>query len=126
MARAVLHGPDSFFGRLLIGEEVTHPERIWQKLYNSMLHGNRRGWVIICMGAVDVALWDIYGKAQGRPVYELLGGTVRSSHQLDGTIPLLHVVPYATIVSDSWEPDAVLTEQVARVARHVQRQANGA
>lgn len=121
VARAVLHGPDSFLGRLLMGEEITHPERIWQKLYNSMLHGNRRGWVIICMGAVDVALWDLYGKALGRPVYQLLGGAVRSSHQRvtsgPGSIPPDSVVPYATIVSDSWDTDAVLREQVARVER---------
>ncbi len=117
VVHAVLDGPDSFFGRLLIGEELTHPERIWQKLYNSLLHGNRRGWAIICIGAVDVALWDLYGKSVGRPVYELLGGAARSSHQLDGTIPPLHVVPYATIVSDSWEPEQVLSEQVARAER---------
>src|SRR5207248_1107316 len=73
----VLDGPASFFGQLLIGEDPIHPERIWQKLYNSILHGNRRGWAIMCIGAVDVALWDIYGKVLGRPVHELLGGSVR-------------------------------------------------
>jgi L-alanine-DL-glutamate epimerase-like enolase superfamily enzyme len=115
VARAVLDGPDSFFGRLLIGEEITHPEQIWQKLYNSLLHGNRRGWAIICIGAIDVAIWDLYGKAMGQPVYQLLGGAVRSSHQLDGTIPPLQVVPYATIVSDSWEAEDVIHQQVARI-----------
>ena len=69
VARAVLDGPASFFGRLLIGEDPIHPERLWQKLYNSILHGNRHGWAIICIGAVDVALWDIFGKVVGRPVY---------------------------------------------------------
>ena len=50
VAKAVLHGPDSFFGRHLIGETLTHPERLWQKLYDAMLHYNRRGW------SVDVPL----------------------------------------------------------------------
>lgn len=73
VAKAVLDGPDSFFGRQLIGEDPITPERLWQKLYDSMIHGNRRGWAIICIGAVDVALWDLYGKALQRPVYQLLG-----------------------------------------------------
>jgi L-alanine-DL-glutamate epimerase-like enolase superfamily enzyme len=115
VARTVLDGPDSFLGHLLIGEDPIHPERIWQKLYNSMLHGNRRGWVIICIGAVDVACWDIYGKAVNRPVYELLGGSVRASHQIVGEAQRQEVVPYCTIVSNNWDRESVLTEQVERV-----------
>jgi L-alanine-DL-glutamate epimerase-like enolase superfamily enzyme len=115
VARGVLDGPASFFGQLLIGEDPIHPERIWQKLYNSILHGNRRGWAIMCIGAVDVALWDIYGKVLGRPVHELLGGSVRSSHQIHSERQRQEVVPYCTIVSDSWDRESVLKQQVARV-----------
>jgi L-alanine-DL-glutamate epimerase-like enolase superfamily enzyme len=117
VARAVLDGPDSFFGRLLIGEDPIHPERLWQKLYNSMLHGNRHGWAIICIGAVDVALWDIFGKAVGRPVYELLGGTTRSNHQVITPEERQSATPYCTIVSDRWDRDSVLQEQVERVVK---------
>jgi len=117
VARAVLDGPHSLFGALLIGEDPIHPERLWQKLYNSLLHGNRRGWAIICIGAVDVALWDIYGKALQRPVYELLGGAVRSSHQIESEAQRQEVVPYCTIVSDSWDRESVLKEQVGRVEK---------
>lgn len=117
VARTVLDGPDSFLGRLLIGEDPIHPERIWQKLYNSMLHGNRRGWVIICIGAVDVACWDIYGKVLGRPVYELLGGSVRAVHQIVSETQRQEVIPYCTIVSDRWDRESVLKEQVDRVVK---------
>lgn len=117
VVRAVLDGPDSLFGRLLIGQDPIHPERIWTRLYNSMLHGNRRGWVIICLGAVDVALWDIYGKAVGRPVHELLGGSVRSGYQIEDEAQRRAVIPYCTIVSDDWSGERVLTQQVARVVR---------
>jgi|TARA_B100000959_G_scaffold268394_1_gene313071 L-alanine-DL-glutamate epimerase-like enolase superfamily enzyme len=115
VARAVLDGPESLFGRLLIGEDPCPPQRLWTRLYNSMLHGNRRGWVIICLGAVDVALWDLYGKAMDRPVWQLLGGNERARHQVvEGTDPS-HVTPYCTIISDRWDPASVLREQVERV-----------
>ena len=117
VARAVLDGPESLFGRLLLGEDPLPPERLWTRLYNSMLHGNRRGWVIICLGAVDVALWDIYSKATGRPVYELLGGAEKSRHQIVDASEREEVVPYCTIVSDGWDRDSVLKEQVDRVVR---------
>ena len=48
VARAVLDGPESYFGQQLVGEDPITPERLRTRLYNSMLHGNRRGWAIIC------------------------------------------------------------------------------
>jgi L-alanine-DL-glutamate epimerase-like enolase superfamily enzyme len=117
VARAVLDGPESLFGRLLLGEDPVTPERLWTRLYNSMLHGNRRGWVVICLGAVDVALWDIFGKSTRRPVYELLGGAEWSRNQvIEGDAPRC-VIPYCTIISDGWDRDSVLGEQVDRVVR---------
>ena len=63
---------------LLIGEDPFAIERLWLKVYD-LLHGHGltgsvRGGVI---SAIDMALWDIKGKALGVPVYELLGGKVR-------------------------------------------------
>jgi L-alanine-DL-glutamate epimerase-like enolase superfamily enzyme len=114
VAKAVLDGPDSFFGRLLVGQELVHPEALRTRLYESMLHGNRRGWAIICLGAVDVALWDLYGKQLGRPVWQLLGGAERAPGQVvpghgDGRA----VVPYATV----WDPDNRPDAQVALALR---------
>ena len=64
-----------------------------------------------------MALWDIFGKALGRPVHELLGGSLRSSHQIDSEAKRREVVPYCTIVSNSWDRDSVLKEQVERVLK---------
>ena len=114
-AQAVLDGPDSLFGHQLLGEDPIHPERLWTKLYNSMLHGNRRGWVIICLGAVDVALWDLYGKSLNRPVWQLLGGVERANHQITSVQERREAVPYCTIVSDEWDRESVLNQQVERV-----------
>ena len=117
VAKAVLHGPDSFLGRQLIREDPSSPERLWTKLYNSMLHGNRRGWAIICIGAAEIALWDICGKMLGRPVYELLGGAERAEDQVYRHGQHLEVVPYATIVSTDWDQESVLREQTKKVVK---------
>ena len=116
VARSALVGEDSFFGCQLINAEFFHPEAIWNRLYENMIHSNRRGWAMRCLGALDVALWDIYGKIMGQPVYELLGGAERNPFQTDSkkSNHATHLTPYATIVSDTWEPEVVLKQQVER------------
>ena len=116
---AVVGGPDTYFGRLLIGQELTHPERLWQRMWDAIIHTNRRGWQVIVLGALDVALWDIYGQALGRPVYELLGGSERGPFQTHAETPVNEVVPYCTLVSDSWGDEAMLRQQSERAAQLV-------
>lgn len=70
---------------LLIDENPFEIERLWLKVYD-LLHGHGltgvvRGGVI---SAIDMALWDIKGKALGVPVYELLGGKVRDRIRVYG------------------------------------------
>lgn len=62
---------------LLDGENPTRIEHLWQKLYRS--HRDMRGgpFMTHVISAIDMALWDITGKAWGVPVYRLLGGPVR-------------------------------------------------
>lgn len=61
---------------LLIGRDPTRIEDTWQLLYRGAYW--RRGPVTMCaIGAVDLALWDIQGKALGVPIHRLLGGAVR-------------------------------------------------
>jgi L-alanine-DL-glutamate epimerase-like enolase superfamily enzyme len=120
VAKAVLDGPDSFLGRHLVAEDPMPPERLWKRLYNTVLHSNRRGWQMICIGAVDVALWDIFGKALGRPVWQLLGGAEQANHQaLEEAKGRRSVIPYCTIVSDAWDRETVLRQQIERL-EHLQ------
>lgn len=113
VVQATVGGPDSYFGRLLIGQEITHPERLWQRLWDAFMHTNRRGWEIMILGALDVALWDIYGKMLKRPVWELLGGAQRGPFQTP-VGAAIEVTPYCTIVSDVWGGEAMFARQVAR------------
>lgn len=61
----------------LIGKNPFQIERIWQDMYRAFHYppGRER---LHAMGALDLALWDLKGKALGVPVYELLGGTIRN------------------------------------------------
>ena len=62
---------------LLDGENPTRIEHLWQKLYRA--HRDIRGgpFMTHTISAIDMALWDITGKAWGVPVHRLLGGPVR-------------------------------------------------
>ena len=60
----------------LIGKDPFSTEMIWQYMFRGMFFPSDR--VYSCaMSAIDIALWDIKGKALGMPVYKLLGGPVR-------------------------------------------------
>jgi L-alanine-DL-glutamate epimerase-like enolase superfamily enzyme len=63
---------------VLIGEDPLDVERLWQKMYRGLIYFGRRGIAIHAISGLDIALWDIKGKALGKPVYELLGTPYRS------------------------------------------------
>ena len=59
---------------LLIGENPLETERLWAKMYRKTMYFGRKGVGITAMAAVDMALWDLKGKALGQPIHRLLGG----------------------------------------------------
>ncbi len=63
--------------QLLDGENPTRIEYLWQKIYRS--HRDMRGgpFMTHVLSAIDMALWDITGRAWDVPVYRLLGGPTR-------------------------------------------------
>jgi L-rhamnonate dehydratase len=68
------HTITSGLAHLLLGEDPFETEKLWYKMYSSNLYSGRRGIAIHAMSGIDMALWDIKGKALGLPVWKLLGG----------------------------------------------------
>ena len=65
----------------LVGKDPFHIERHWQHMFRrSLFRGGAD--IMAAIGAIDIALWDIKGKAYGKPVYELLGGPTREKVRL--------------------------------------------
>ena len=65
------------FRDLLIGRRVDSVEdiqRIWDDLYYASIPYGRKGIGIMALSGVDIALWDLLGGAECKPVYELIGG----------------------------------------------------
>lgn len=59
---------------LVVGENPLSPERIWEKMYTNTYWYGRRGVVICAMSGIDIAVWDLMGKALDVPIHRLLGG----------------------------------------------------
>src|SRR6187549_895512 len=71
--------------RLLIGEDPTHIERLWQKMHIAIMGHGLTGTVGAgAMTGIDMALWDIKGKKLGVPVWNLLGGKIRDRIRIYG------------------------------------------
>jgi L-alanine-DL-glutamate epimerase-like enolase superfamily enzyme len=59
---------------VLVGEDPLAHERIWERLYWLLSPRGQTGYASHAIAAIDVALWDLKGKALGQPVWRLLGG----------------------------------------------------
>ena len=66
------------FGDLLIGADPLNRNAVWQGMFGRVYNGNNAGgFGGSAISAVDIALWDIAGKAAGQSVSDLLGGRIR-------------------------------------------------
>ena len=58
---------------ILIGEDPRNIAYLWQKMYQHTSYCGRRGIVMHAISGIDIALWDLLGKLENKPVYQLLG-----------------------------------------------------
>ena len=78
---------------LYLGENALEPERVSEKLRQHMFWLGRGGSVTHAISGIDIALWDLLGKASGQPVGRLLGGRYRE-----------RVKPYASVLMEAPGP----------------------
>lgn len=64
---------------VLLGRDATQIDRLWADMFEAVAYSGWAGAEMRAISAVDIALWDLAGKAAGKPVYQLLGGASRSS-----------------------------------------------
>ncbi|HEX4766501.1 MAG TPA: mandelate racemase/muconate lactonizing enzyme family protein [Lichenihabitans sp.] len=91
MAKACIEAPGTHtmglsIRDMLIGADPFEIGSLWRKIYLGTAMNGRRGMVVHAMSAVDMALWDLCGKAVGKPVHALLGGATRE-----------RITPYASL-----------------------------
>ena len=86
-------GRSSCSGRLLKGQSAVEPERVSETLRQSSFWQGRGGSVEHAISGIDIALWDLMGKACGQPVSRLLGGNYRDA-----------IKPYGSILFDEPQP----------------------
>src|SRR5262245_39093176 len=91
MAKACIEAPGTHTMGLsikdsLIGADPFDIGGLWERIYLGTAMNGRRGMVIHALSAVDMALWDLCGKALGDPVQALLGGATRQ-----------RITPYASL-----------------------------
>jgi L-alanine-DL-glutamate epimerase-like enolase superfamily enzyme len=72
------HTIDLYLKPLLIGADPWDIEQIWQHMYRKTMAFGRKGIGMVAISAVDIALWDILGKAAKQPVYRLFGGRTKA------------------------------------------------
>jgi L-rhamnonate dehydratase len=68
---------DLYLKPLLIGRDPFDSEFLWQSMYRQTMAFGRKGVTMVAISAVDIALWDLMGKAAGQPVFKLLGGRTK-------------------------------------------------
>ncbi len=137
--RAIVDAPRSHthamgLKQILLGRDPGDVEGLWDRMYDLTSYYGRRGVVIHAISAVDIALWDLRGKIQGKSLGRLLGAPQRDRVLAYGTVYPLGETPDEVrvnidrglklglkaikIVADPfWREDLAKTESLIRAAR---------
>ena len=118
---------------LFIGENALEPERVTEKMHQNTFWMGRGGSLTHAISGIDIALWDILGKATRMPVGRLLGGTYRTRVQPYCSLLMEHPAEMFKVITRyrkdgfrafkiGWGPfgramNAKLDEDIVRAAR---------
>jgi L-alanine-DL-glutamate epimerase-like enolase superfamily enzyme len=91
--------------QMLIGKDPRDINALWSMMYDHTTTYGRRGVVIQAISGIDIALWDILGKATGQPIHRLLGGGYRTQLRA-----------YASDLTPSTEDEIVASAERHRAA----------
>ena len=110
-AKALIEAPGTHvmglgLKEMLVGADPSDVEGLWERLYTGSAMTGRRGLGICAIGALDMALWDLRGKAAGEPAWKLLGGMRQA-----------RAVPYASLLPEGDGLDAYTASLVSRARR---------
>jgi len=85
---------ETTLSQLIIGMDATDVDGVWARIYKFQLGSHGMGAAAaMAMSGIDMALWDIRGKAVGWPLYRLLGGTSRPVDAYAGGVALGYQAP---------------------------------
>ncbi len=95
---AVAHLVNTTMKLLVVGQDANDVTGVWQKVYNKQLasHGMGAG-ACLALSGIDMALWDIRGKAFGLPLYKLMGGRSKPIAAYAGGVSLGYQEPRALV-----------------------------
>jgi L-alanine-DL-glutamate epimerase-like enolase superfamily enzyme len=91
VAKAIIEAPLSHkicrgLALCVLGQDPFEIDHLVRQMYEGTIFFGRQGAVIQAMSGVEIALWDIVGKATGQPVYKLLGGGPRKKFRAYASI----------------------------------------
>lgn len=78
---------EQHLSQFVLGHLASDVQSIWDLMWRGSLFYGRRGIVLHAISAIDLALWDLYGRSVAKPVYELLGGAARNQLSFYATTP---------------------------------------
>ena len=98
---------------IILGADPEDVVVLWERMYAGMrVRGHRAGFYLEAISGIDIALWDLIGKAAGKPLYQLLGGCFRN--------PVRVYASGLPALSNDMPDDAF--EQLAQDARDLKEQ----
>jgi L-rhamnonate dehydratase len=88
---AIVNAPSSHTGAMglkecVVGQDPLDIPRVWERMYYHTRYFGRRGCVIHAMSGIEIALWDIKGKAEGKSIADLIGKKRRTRLKAYGTV----------------------------------------